>query len=142
MSYRKKILLGIATLWPFVYLLFFIALMIIWAAGTIWQALNANRATGPDLTGFYGGPAFLALGVATAALHVMTAVEGLVVFVFYVYHITTNARLTEGQRVSWVMLLISTAALAMPLYFYLHVWREPRPAERKLDKSGVNRGPQ
>jgi hypothetical protein len=125
MSRPKKILLGAATLWPPLFAVVFVALMILWTAGLIWLWQPDDPLTGRHTSDPFSGPLFAGVASAIFVLGLLTAIDAAVIFVVYAYHIVTNGRLTEGQRISWVLLLLTTAALAMPLYFYLYVWRVP-----------------
>ena len=125
MSHQKKIWLGVATLWPPIYLAVFLIVMFASMAGMIWLTATSDSTTGPEIENFFTHPATLTLAIVFGIMHVLTAIDGLIVFVIYIYHILNNSRLSEAQRISWVLLLITTAALAMPVYFYLHIWHEP-----------------
>lgn len=59
------------------------------------------------------------IGAAIAAIGTLLTI-GLVVF--YLIHLYRTAHLQTGSRALWLVLIVFANILAMPLYWYLHVW--------------------
>jgi hypothetical protein len=55
------------------------------------------------------------------------------VHIIYIILAARNPNL-EAMRVTWIVALVILGALAMPFYWYYHIWRDdaPRPATGRL----------
>lgn len=42
--------------------------------------------------------------------------------IFYLFHLYSTSGLGAGSRALWLVLIVFVSFLAMPLYWYLHVW--------------------
>jgi hypothetical protein len=49
----------------------------------------------------------------------------IVLLPIYIVHVETNKNLTLLKQMTWVALLLFGSILAMPIYWYLHIWRMP-----------------
>ena len=98
-----KVLLGVATLWPLAYGLMFHWLM----------ARKMARAGGvpPD---FIDAPL-----VATVVL--MYALVA-----FYLVTMFLGRSVPKSKRPFWALLLVGCNMFAIPVYWYLYVWRVPK----------------
>jgi hypothetical protein len=113
MSKTIKLLLGLVTIWPFVYLiLFFITIfsLVIFSTG-------AETAGGP--------PPLIAL---IFPLHLLTMLVIMALTVFYMVNVFRNERVVKDQKVLWAVVLFLGNVLAMPIYWYLYIWKEGQPA--------------
>ncbi len=112
MSKTKKMLLGLATLWPMVYKgLFF---MFVFAFFVM-----AITRTQPRI-----------LGVAFAAifpLHILTMVGMVALLFVYIRDLFRNDRVPSDQKALWAVVLLLGGIIAMPIYWYLYIWKEPQP---------------
>lgn len=71
---------------------------------------------------------------ATFPLHVGIVVLELILLVSYVVYLAKSARVPEGRKGFWFVVLILTNAIALPVFWYLYVWR---PATvRKIGMTG------
>jgi hypothetical protein len=80
--------------------------------------LDAAQSTTDDLP---------AIQVANFANGMLRAVLAAII----VMHAFRSARLEKGSRILWVLLLLLASRLVMPIYWYLHMWKEngePGPA--------------
>src|SRR3954466_9221278 len=110
MSRRRKLTLAVVTAWPLLYMVLFIG-WIVWAF--------ASSAAGDDaLPGF--GVVF--------GLHIATMLLILGLTIFYVLHALRSGRVPPNERLLWVVILFVGNAIAMPIYWWLYVWKEPEPA--------------
>ncbi len=113
MSKTIKLLLGLVTIWPFAYLiLFFITIfsLVIFSTG--------------DQTGS-GPPPLIAL---IFPLHLLTMLVIMALTVFYMVNVFRNERVVKDQKVLWAVVLFLGNVLAMPIYWYLYIWKEGQPA--------------
>ena len=113
MSKTIKLLLGLVTIWPFAYLiLFFITIfsLVLFSAG-------AETAGGP--------PPLIAL---IFPLHLLTMLVIMGLTVFYMVNVFRNERVVKDQKVLWAVVLFLGNVLAMPIYWYLYIWKDGQPA--------------
>lgn len=111
LSKPKAILLAIATAFPVVYLFFFIGSMFFMVL-----MIDKNQSdTAKDSMGSF----FIALFV----LHFVTIfwVWGLVAF--YIVFLFKTDSVPKDQKALWAVVLFMGNLLAMPIFWYLHVWR-------------------
>src|SRR5215210_5308888 len=110
MKKRNKILLGIATAWPIIYIPLFILFMFSFV-------LMADRRASPD-------GAFPAMFLLIFPLHILTILGGLALSVFYIVNVFRNPRVEKDKQVLWVLMLFMVGLVALPIYWYLYIWRE------------------
>jgi hypothetical protein len=102
MSRRRKIALGVATVWPILWMVPFAA----------WMALTF--ASGTEAPGF----------TVVIILHVATVLMAFALLVYYVVHAAKTDRLGGDERTVWIVVLVIGTMFAAPVYWYLYVWRE------------------
>jgi magnesium-transporting ATPase (P-type) len=102
MSRSRKILLGALTAWPVVYFFVFLAFFV-----------NAWNSQGEEPAGF--------TAILIAHLITMLVIMGLLVF--YIVHVYRSARVPDDKRVLWAVILFLGNMIAMPVYFFLYIWR-------------------
>ena len=106
------VLVGVFTAWPFVYMIIFLAYFI----------------SGPFMRG--GGPstepdgAFKSFQVLLA-VHIGTMLIMAALLVFYIVHVFKNPAIAGDKRALWAVVLFMGNVIAMPVYWFLYVWREP-----------------
>jgi len=112
MNKTIKLLLGLLTVWPFAYLILFfvVILSMIFFAG-------AEPGAGP--------PPAIAL---IFPLHILTMLVSLALTVFYMVNVFRNDRVEKDKKVLWAVVLFLGNAIAMPIYWYLYIWKEAQPA--------------
>ncbi len=44
--------------------------------------------------------------------------------VFYIYNLFKNENVKSDQKVLWALVLFMGNMMAMPIYWYLYIWRE------------------
>jgi hypothetical protein len=112
MSKTMKLLLGLVTIWPFLYfILFFITIV-----SLIFFSQRAETAGPPPLIAFI------------FPLHLLTMLVIMALTVFYIVNVFRNERVVKDQKVLWAVVLFLGNALAMPIYWYLYIWKEGLPA--------------
>ncbi|HEU4797095.1 MAG TPA: hypothetical protein VFT02_15785 [Pyrinomonadaceae bacterium] len=112
MGKSTKILLGIASLWPIVYMFLFFVFIF---AGLVFGAGAGEPEPGgiqPMLALIFG-------------LHLLTMVAILALTVFYIVNIFRNDRVDKDKKALWAIVIFMGNAIAMPIYWYLYIWKEP-----------------
>jgi hypothetical protein len=123
MSKFSKILLAIATVWPFFYMIIFF----VFALSMIFLAPRA---------GGEGGPA---LFMIIFPLHLLTMLLIMGLTVFYIVNVFKNERVEKDKKVLWAVVLFMGNMIAMPIYWYLYIWsEEKRPSVGSNDRRALN----
>jgi hypothetical protein len=58
-------------------------------------------------------------------LGILFLISSLAMFVYSIYDIYHNRTVVPDQRITWTLVLIAGGILVFPLYWYLHIWKEP-----------------
>ncbi len=109
MEKPTKILVGIATVWPFVYMLLFMLFM-----SSAFLFLGNPGGGEPPLPFFLIFP-----------LHLFTMLAIMALTVFYIVNVFRNERVEKDKKVLWAVVLFMGSMIAMPIYWYLYIWKEP-----------------
>jgi len=128
MSRTTKILLGIAMLWP----IFFVGLFILFFLGM--------AVAGPHLGSSHGElpPLVPILFGTMVVFYVLTFMGAFALQVIFLVHLFTTDRVQKDTKALWAVLLFLGGPLAMPVYWYFNIWREPaQPAEVHPASEGV-----
>lgn len=125
MSRKQAIMLLAFTLWPWVYMAgFFAMVFVLFVSGAASAADGVNSGGGVD--GEVGASS--ALGglfvCVVIPLHLLTMLEILALTVLYVVLAVRCEHLRPEMRAIWAVLLVIGNILAMPVYWYLYVWRD------------------
>ena len=121
MNRFAKLLLGIATLWPVVYVFGFMTSMF---------ALAISGMGAPGSAGARSGmPSSF---VWLFAVHGLTILGSLVLIAFYVVNVFRNERVVGDRKVLLAVVLFMGGMIAMPIYWYLYIWTEPTVASPTL----------
>lgn len=130
MKKSTKILLGIATIWPLVYMIFFFT--VVFSA-----ILSAPRA------GSFGrGGALPTLLTVIFPLHILTTILVMGLTIFYIVNVFRNDRVDKDKQVLWTIVLFMGNVIAMPIYWYLYIWGETKtpssftPTDRRILNDG------
>lgn len=121
MKKSSKILLALATIWPFLYMILFMGV----AVSLIF--LRGNE------------PGFI--WAIIIPLHILTMLWIMGLTVFYMVNVFRNDRVNKDMKVLWAVVLFMGSIIAMPIYWYLYIWRvAPSPSignEPPLVSSGL-----
>ena len=98
------ILLGVATLWPLAYFVIFL----LKAMSIMFQVMDGKQVD----------PALMKPMIVLA---VVTTIVSIALMVIYILHANRNRSVPESSRLLWTMLFIFVGAIAMPVYYVLHV---------------------
>ena len=111
MKKPTKILLGLASLWLFVYMvLFFIFILS--------SFFFLSPSAGPEF-----GPPFPFMIIFP--LHLLTMLGIMALTVFYIVNVFRNERVDKDKKALWAVVLFMGNMIAMPIYWYLYIWKEP-----------------
>ena len=122
MTRGKAIALAVFTVWPFVYMILFVFVVV---GLMITEALSGGRSAGP--------PAALLI---IFPLHFLTMVEICALIVVYIIHLFKTDRVAPDKKALWAVVLFLGNMLAMPVYWYLYIWRQPGPAAQGTRQAG------
>ena len=114
LSKPAKLMLGVLSVLPIVYMVFFM--------GVIFTSV------GKPGGGFLSEPGnFTMLFVAHGT--VMLLIMGQVLL-YVIDALTKNPTFTDGtQKAIWALILFMGNAMALPVYFGVHVWPDPAPEQ-------------
>ena len=59
-------------------------------------------------------------------LHLLTMLEILVLLVIYIVHVFKTDSVPQDKKALWAVVLFLGNMLAMPVYWYLYIWKEHR----------------
>ncbi len=121
MKKSTKVLLGIATFWPFIYIPLFMMVF-------FYAFFLSNRGGVPD----EGFPLIFAV---IFPLHMLTILGSLALEVFYVVNVFRNKRVEKDKQVLWVVLLLLAGMMAAPVYWYMYIWKDDVPATQSEPKA-------
>ena len=115
MKKSNKVLLGIATIWPFIYIVLFMVFM--------FSTFFFTRGDGSEVRTPEG--VFVpVLMVIVFALHFLTIIWIWALIAFYMVNVFKNDRVDKDKKVLWAVVLFMGNMMAMPVYWYLYIWRE------------------
>lgn len=110
MSDFKKKLLGILTAWPFAWIFLFILFVFGLIAG------NPGGDLGP-----IGGLLFMFFFL----IHFLTVLLAIGLQVYYIINVFRNGNVDKDQQIVWVLALFFGGIIAMPIYWYMNIWKAP-----------------
>jgi hypothetical protein len=123
LSKRSVVLVGLLTLLPLAYMVFFF----VW----IFVSFFADFATSshgkspvPDAFAY----------ILVLHLGAMLLTVGLTIF--YIVHLFKSTVVPNDQKALWAVVLFLGNMIAMPIYWYLQMWREVSP--RALESPSVS----
>lgn len=110
MSQSKKIALGIATIWPILYMVLFFFV--------IFSQIVLSFSRGP-----FDGPPFGFLLIFP--LHFLTMILMFVLLFIYIRDVIKSERIAPENKALWAIVLFLGNFIAMPIYWYFFIWKEP-----------------
>ena len=110
-----KIILGIITFWPILYIILFVL--------SAFFLPNNNPLISNWSEVF---PVFF-------GLHIFTMILIFALVITYIIIIIKNDRIVKETKILWVVMTVWGNMLTMPIYWCLHIWRKPK--DSKVNKS-------
>jgi hypothetical protein len=126
MKKSNKILLGIGTIWPFIYMLLFMGVMLF--------SFFLMPSSAPGRGGASEGGAFPFLFMLIFPLHVLTILWIWALIAFYMVNVFKNDRVDKDKKVLWAIVLFMGHMMAMPVYWYLYIWRDNGKSSSTLNE--------
>lgn len=117
MKKTGKIVLGLATFWPIVYVFAFSTFFIVNLLLIITKRIPGN-------------PIFFSSYVWLFVLHLITMLWMITLLVIYIVNLFNNDRVEQDKKALWAVVLFFGNMIAMPIYWYLYIWREPKVAQQ------------
>lgn len=121
-SKSTRILIGIATLWPPIYLFLFMATI---GFSFFWIGHGAKK------------PPHFDLFMYIFPLHCLTMLLSFALTAVYVVHAFKSAQLKQDTRILWVIILFMGNMLAFPVYWWIYL----RPGAPRSDASVIAQSP-
>ena len=113
MNKGLKLLLGAVTIWLPFYLLLFMGVAF--------------------YSAFSGSSEPSVIWAVIIPLHLLTMLLTIGLMIFYVVNVFRNEQVKKDAKVLWAVVLFMGGIIAMPVYWYLYIWRDmpntspPRP---------------
>ena len=117
-----KILVGLATAWFVLYPFLFFAVWLIMFLGIVFFASTASGSSAEAPFPFFILPFF-----AIFPLHFLTIFLYFGLIAFYLIHVIKNTTGSETVRIILGLGNFFMPFVAMPIYYYLFVWRDQPP---------------
>lgn len=111
-----KILLGIVTIWPAAYMfLFFVGIV------SLMFLLPSDAGSTPSQP----GSQLITIGFFSLfAVHILTIFASMGLMAFYIVRVFKTP-LDEAMKIMWTVLICMFGIFAMPVFWFLYIWREP-----------------
>jgi Ni,Fe-hydrogenase I cytochrome b subunit len=110
-----KILLGVATLWPFAYMILFFGF--IFSSILFRPTVGAESGIQPVFALIFG-------------LHLFTMLVILALTIVYIVDVFKNDRVEKDKKALWAIVIFMGNMIAMPIYWYLYIWKDPPVASQ------------
>ncbi len=111
MSKTQKIVLGMITIWPIIYIFIFIASIFSFLFG-----LQAN--------GTHGSTAMPAFFPVLIIFHILTIFVCLGLLVYYLRHMITNTSIAQDHKTIWIIALFLGNIITILVYYYIQILRD------------------
>jgi ABC-type polysaccharide/polyol phosphate export permease len=112
MSKGNKFLLAAATVWPILYFFIFI--------GAAFSMMIFSEGEAGWLWGLI------------LPLHLLTMLLMFGLTAFYIVNVFRNDRIKNDMKALWAVVLFMGNFIAMPIYWYLYIWKDPSPDKAAL----------
>ena len=110
MSKYKKIILGIFTFWPIVYMVIFFLFFL----QSFFMAFS--KKVHPNFSGIVF---FIIFG-----LHFLTIILVVFLLIIYIINVFKNKKISPDMKTFWAVVLLLGNFIAMPIYWYLYIFKE------------------
>jgi hypothetical protein len=110
MQKSGKLLLGLATLWPLVYI--FIFFILVFATIAFRPEPGPGGSAPPMIAWIFG-------------LHILTMLLIMGLTIFYIVDVFRNNRVEKDKKALWAIVIFLGNMIGMPIYWYLYIWKDP-----------------
>ncbi|MEL6345668.1 MAG: hypothetical protein AAFV53_21345 [Myxococcota bacterium] len=108
MSRSQKVALGLLTHWPILYMVVFVSF---WLAS--FFAMQS------------GGDAIVGMMAVIFPLHALTMLVTMGLWLFYIVHTVQNTRLTDNDRLVWIIVHATVGMIGWIAYFWMRIVPAP-----------------
>ena len=119
MNKGKAITLAIFTAWPFLYMVLFMC--------TMFGMMASDFSGG----GSSSEPPMIMMIILP--LHFLTMLEIFALLVIYIVHVFKTDRVSQDKKALWAVVLFLGNMIAMPIYWYLYIWKEKGACPAPID---------
>lgn len=120
MSKGKKILIGLLTIWPFIYIFLFILL----AGGIAFFASSNPQA----FEGSSPPPSFIIGAGSLVLAHFATILVVIGMLIFYIIHSLKNPAVEQDKKVWWILGFFFCGGIVNIVYYFMYIWKLPETA--------------
>jgi uncharacterized membrane protein len=88
---------------------------------------------------FFGFTFYMSFAITTSAtepsertfflmllIHLLTMIIIMALLTFYIINVFRNERVKKDMKILWSVVLFLGSFVAMPIYWYLYIWRDPK----------------
>ena len=116
LSRTAVLLLALPTAWPFLYMIFFM----LWMFSSVFMMeMNPPRGKNEMPLDF----------MILMVLHLGTMMMTFALMIFYIVHLFKTPRVANDKKALWAVVLFLGNMFAMPVYWYLYMWKPLREEE-------------
>ena len=112
MSRTKKFALGVATLWPLLYLAAFFLFLTV----SLFAIFSSESTALLPVDSFFS---------TVFILHILTTLWSFALLAIYFRLLFKSDRVPKDKKTLWALALFFGNVIAMPVFWYLYVWRDP-----------------
>jgi hypothetical protein len=134
LSKPVRILVGIATFWYAFYLLLTILGIVVFF-GYVFVTLMVGDETVANLPRLFRDILSLEFMVP---IHVCSLSLEVGLLIFYLIHTIKNMKASDALRIALGLGHVFLPFVAMPIYYYLYIWRENPPEWATVNRSKTN----
>lgn len=112
MSKNKKILLGILTFLPLVFLIIYLVVFFTFFASIPFEEPHIVE----------DDPATFIRAIFGAVIWIfIAALLGLAMMIYYLMHASRNVKIKETERIIWILVLVFANTVGSIVYFFMHI---------------------
>ena len=130
MSTSAKIVLGVLSFLPFIFLLGYF----VWFIGLFVSMIgttglgDANPGEMPGY--FFSNMIWMIIWVA------LMGIFSLGLLIYYIVHVVNNKAIDSNERLVWILVFIFANMMGFPIYWYMRIWRNtPRTTNYQSEQA-------
>lgn len=123
MSKTKKVILGIFTILPAIFVLFYAVAF----ASFFFHTLIENAHHPDDFEQHF--PSFIQSFFPWFIMVFVAGFTSFILMIYYIVHVARNVKFDTTQRLLWIFIILFTTTLGQIIYFIMEIWStEPKEA--------------
>ncbi len=115
MTRNKVLLLGVLSVWPFLYMILFMGSMFVMMAAAFAGSNPSGEA-----------PSFM---MVIIPLHFFTMFEIIALLAFYIFYLFRTDVVPQDKKALWAVVLFLGNMISMPIFWYQYFWKELKERE-------------